>query len=557
MDRRAFMGFFAGMGLGTTLLPGVLWAQTQASGAAEITVEMIAHAERIAGLAFTPQERDMLAAGLQRLSQNFETLRAVPLDNSVPPALRFDPVLPGMTFETESRPCVWSDGSAPDVPANLDQIAFWSVLDLSRAVRARKVTSTALTRMYLDRLKRFDPALKCVVTLTEELALAQAKKADEEIAAGNYRGPLHGIPWGAKDLLAAKGYPTTWGAEPFRTQSFEQDATVIQRLDAAGAVLVAKLTLGALAMGDQWYGGQTRNPWKPDAGSSGSSAGPASATAAGLVAFAIGSETNGSIASPATVCGVTGLRPTFGRVSRHGAMALSWTMDKLGPMCRTAEDAAIVFDAIHGPDGRDPTVRDLPFNFNAETDVTTLRVGFVRAAFQPDQDKDGSRRRTLDEIRALGVNPIPIELPALPYNDMGFILMAEAAAAFDELTRSNRDDELRMQTANSWPNLFRRARFIPAVEYIQANRVRTRMMEHMAALFDTIDLYITPATNDLYLTNLTGHPLLVLPNGFSDRGMPTSIGFVGRLYAEADLCAIGCAYQHATNHHLKQPPLRV
>jgi Asp-tRNA(Asn)/Glu-tRNA(Gln) amidotransferase A subunit family amidase len=557
MDRRAFIGFCSAAGLGGTLLPGALWAQAVESNTDEITVEMIAAAEKIAGLSFTPEERDLLARGLKSLAENYAKLREIDLPNRVPPAFRFDPALPGMTFATESRPCVWTEGSAPGVPADLEQAAFWSVLDLGRAIRARKLSSTALTRMYLDRLKRFDPVLKCVITLTEERALAQARRADEEIAAGNYRGPLHGIPWGAKDLLAVKGYPTTWGAEPFRAQVIDEDATVVQRLDASGAVLVAKLTLGALAMGDQWYGGQTKNPWDPARGSSGSSAGPASATSAGLVAFAIGSETNGSIASPSTVCGVTGLRPTFGRISRHGAMALSWTMDKLGPICRTAEDTAIVLDAIRGADGKDPTARDLPFNFDAAADVSKLRVGYVREAFDAAQDSDGARRKVLEELRGIGIDPKPIDLPDVPYNQMGFVLTVEAAAAFDDLTRSNRDDELRMQTGTSWPNAFRRSRFVPAVEYIQANRVRTLLMERMAELMQTVDLYVTPATSDLYLTNFSGHPLLVLPTGFNDRGLPTSIGFVGRLYGEAELCAVGRAYQNATKHYLKHPELRV
>ena len=556
MDRRAFIGFFGAAGLGSTLLPGALWAQAVESKSDEITVDMIAAAEKIAGLEFTPEEREMLVRGLKGLAENYAKLREVSLPNEVPPAFRFDPVLPGMKLVTESRPCVWTDSSAPDVPSDLEQVAFWSVLELGRAIRTRRISSTALTQMYLDRLKRFDPVLKCVITLTEERALAQAKSLDEEIAAGNYRGPLHGIPWGAKDLLAVKGYPTTWGAEPFLTQMIDEDATVVQRLDAAGAVLVAKLTLGALAMGDQWHGGQTRNPWDPERGSSGSSAGPASATAAGLVAFSVGSETNGSIASPSTVCGVTGLRPTFGRVSRYGAMALSWTMDKLGPMCRSAEDTAIVFDAIRGADGKDPTARDVPFNFDAEMDVAKLRVGYVRSAFEAEQDKDGARSTVLDELRGIGIDPKPIDLPDVPYNQMGFVLMVEAAAAFDELTRTNRDDELRMQTATSWPNNFRRSRFVPAVEYIQANRVRTLLMERMAELMETVDLYVTPSTSDLYLTNFSGHPLLVLPSGFNDRGLPTSIGFVGRLYGEAELCAVGRAYQNATGHHLRTPPLR-
>jgi Asp-tRNA(Asn)/Glu-tRNA(Gln) amidotransferase A subunit family amidase len=556
MDRRQFISSCAAAGLGGTLLPGVLWAQTQASGAETITPDMIAAAEKIAGLEFTPQEREQLARSLGALRRNFATLRAVPLANSTPPALRFDPVLPGMTFATERRPPVFSEGPLPELPADLEELAFWSALDLGRAVREKKVSSSALTKMYLDRLKRFDPVLKCVVTLTEERALAQAQRADDEIASGKVRGPLHGVPWGAKDLLAAKGYPTTWGATPFREQRIEEDATVVSRLDEAGAVLIAKLSLGELAQGDQWFGGQTKNPWNPQAGSSGSSAGPASATSAGLVGFAIGSETNGSIASPCTVCGVTGLRPTFGRVSRHGAMALSWTMDKLGPIGRTAEDCAAVLSIIHGADGRDPTAVDLPFNFDATSDVTKLRVGYVREAFEEAQDKEGLRRKALDDVRALGVTLSPIDLPALPYNDMGFILMAEAAAAFDDLTRSNRDDELHNQGGTDWPGAFRRSRFIPAVEYIQAMRVRTMLMRQMAALMDTVDLYLTPATVSLYLTNFSGHPLLVLPSGFTTRGTPASIGMVGRLYGEAELCALGRVYQAATGHHLKHPALR-
>ncbi len=557
MDRRAFIASCSVAGIGGTLLPGVLWAQTQESGAETITPDMIAAAEKIAGLEFTPEEREQLARGIGGLLHNYAKLREVPVSNDVPPALQFNPVLPGMTFETERRTPVFSDGPVPEAPANLEEAAFWNVAELGRALRARKITSTALTQMYLARLKRFDPILKCVVTLTEDRALAQAKRADEEIAAGNYRGPLHGIPWGAKDLLAVKGYPTTWGAEPYRDQMFDDDATVVKKLDDAGAVLIAKLTLGALAMGDQWFGGRTRNPWSPDAGSSGSSAGPASATSAGLVGFAIGSETNGSIASPSTVCGITGLRPTFGRVSRHGAMALSWSMDKLGPMGRTVEDCALIFNAIQGADAADTTTVDRPFNYDTNLDIKKLRVGYVREAFDPTQDKDGSRGRALEEFRALGLSLTPIELPTLPYNDMSFILLAEAATAFDDLTRGNRDDELSNQAATAWPNTFRRARFIPAVEYIRANRVRTLLMRDMANVFDTVDVYITPSTASLYLGNFTGHPLLVMPTTLNERGTPNSIGLIGRLYGEADLCALGRAYQNATGHHLKHPELRV
>jgi len=559
MDRRAFIASCTAAGIGGTLLPGVLWAQAQESGATVITPDMIASAEKIAGLEFTPEEREMLARGINGFARNYARLREVPLPNDVPPAFQFNPLLPGMTVQ--EQPLIELDPPASarpawDVPADLEEIAYWSVAELGRAIQAKTISSLALTQMYLARLKRFDPILKCVVNLTEERALAQARKADEEIAAGNYRGPLHGIPWGAKDLLAVKGYPTTWGAEPYRTQTFDYDATVVKKLDEAGAVLVAKLTLGALAMGDEWFGGRTRNPWSPDTGSSGSSAGPASATSAGLVGFSIGSETNGSIASPSTVCGVTGLRPTFGRVSRHGAMALAWSMDKLGPICRTAEDCELVLAAISGADAIDPTAVNSQFQYHAEFTTRELRVGYVREAFDPENDKDGSRARVLDEFRSIAINPTPIDLPTLPYNDMGFILIAEAAAAFDDLTRNNLDDQLSNQAATAWPNTFRRARFIPAVEYIRANRVRTLLVREMAKLFDTVDVYITPSTASLYLTNFTGHPLLVTPTALNERGTPGSIGLVGRLYGETELCALGRVYQAATGHHLKHPALR-
>ncbi|MGH7457039.1 MAG: amidase, partial [bacterium] len=352
--------------------------------------------------------------------------------------------------------------------------------DLAELIRTRRVTSTQLTQMYLDRLKKYGPKLECVVTLTEERALEQARRADEEIAAGKYRGPLHGIPYGAKDLLAAKGYKTTWGSVPYKDQMIDADATVIQRLEKAGAVLVAKTTLGELAWGDVWFGGKTRNPWNLEQGSSGSSAGSASATSAGLVAFSIGTETWGSIVSPSTRCGVTGLRPTYGRVSRAGAMALSWSMDKIGPICRTVEDCALVFNAIYGPDGVDQTVADLPFNYNPSVKLSQLRIGYLQSAFERDTTNKVNNEAVLAKLRELGANLTPIELPDYPINDLAFILSAEAAAAFDELTRSGKDDLLVRQIKNAWPNAFRVSRFIPAVEYIQANRVRYLVIQAMA-----------------------------------------------------------------------------
>jgi len=396
-----------------------------------------------------------------------------------------------------------------------------------------------------------------VVTLTEDLALEQARRADEEIARGRYRGPLHGIPWGAKDLLAEDCCRTTWGAKPYEDQVIEEDATVVRKLEEAGAVLVAKLSLGALAMGDVWFGGRTRNPWNLEQGSSGSSAGSAAATVAGLVGFSIGSETLGSIVSPSTRCGATGLRPTFGRVSRHGAMALSWTMDKLGPICRSAEDCAIVFHHIHGADGRDPTARTLPFNWDPERKISELRIGIVESAFNSDYETKEFDQRSLEVLRSLGARFVPVELPdQYPVQALRIILNAEAAAAFDDLTRSNRDDLMVRQDAGAWPNTFRRSRFIPAVEYIQANRVRTLLMEAMERTMAGIDVLVAPTFggNQLLITNLTGHPAVVVPNGFRENGTPTSITFIGKLFGEAEALAVAKAYQDATDFHLRRPP---
>jgi len=543
------------LGLGATLFPGVLWAKMAAG--AEITKETVTAAAELAGLTFDDAEREMMVAGLRDQARTLATLHEIPLENGVAPAVQFNPLPANTTIAGEQREPKHSPVRAPAVPGNLEELAFRPVTELSELVRTRKVTSTQLTRMYLDRLKRYDPRLHCVVTLTEQRALAQARAADEEIARGRWRGPLHGIPWGAKDLLAVKDYPTTWGAEPYRAQRFDEDAEVVKRLDAAGAVLVAKLTLGALAMGDVWFGGRTRNPWKPDQGSSGSSAGPGSATAAGLVGFAIGSETLGSISSPATRNGVTGLRPTFGRVPRTGAMALSWTMDKLGPMTRGAEDAALVLAAIHGPDGRDQTVIRAPFNWDATEPLSRLRVGYVKSAFDRDRATKAFDQATLDVLRAQGAALTPVELPEMPYGAMRIILVAEGAAAFDELTRSGRDAELTEQGPNAWPNSFRVARFIPAVDYVNANRVRALAIERWAALMKTVDVIVVPTngTNQLLATNLTGHPAVIVPNGFRDDGTPVSITFLGGLYDEARPLLAAHAYQQATDFHRRVPAL--
>ncbi len=575
-NRRSFLAFLAASGLGPGVVARLLAAAAEGP---PITSAAITEAAKLAGLELTESERELMLAGLEELREDYRKLREVPLGNEVPPAYRLDPLfgapppapspVPGAAGAA-ARP--GASGADEPRPADPEDLAFLPVARLAALVRRRRVGAVELTRLYLERLERLDPVLHAVVNPTPERALAAAERADREIGAGRYRGPLHGIPWGAKDLLAAAGYPTTWGAEPFREQVLPDDATVVSRLEAAGAVLVAKLTLGALAWGDVWFGGQTRNPWDPEQGSSGSSAGPAAATAAALVGFSIGSETWGSIVSPATRCGVTGLRPTFGRVSRHGAMALSWTMDKLGPMCRSVEDCALVFDAIRGADGLDPTAVDAPFRWNVGLDLRRLKIGFVESLFAEERGADAEDEverekarewreidlATLEALRALDLDLAPVELPDLPVAALSFILSAEAAAAFDELTRSGRDDLLVRQIERAWPNVFRQARTIPAVEYIQANRVRTLLIREMEKLMAGIDLFVAPTFggDHLLLTNLTGHPAVTLPNGFRADGTPTSITFTGRLFGEDTLLAVAKAYQDATGHHLRRPPLR-
>ena len=432
--------------------------------------------------------------------------------------------------------------------------ASLTIAEAARAIQRRELAPTELTRACLDRIARLNPQLNAFVLVTAERALADAARAEEELRAGIYRGPLHGIPWGAKDLFATRGIRTTWGAKPFENQVIDEDATVVRRLDEAGAVLVAKLTLGALAQGDVWFGGQTKNPWKLDQGSSGSSAGSAAATVAGLVGFAIGTETLGSIVSPCTRCGASGLRPTFGRVSRYGAMALSWSMDKIGPICRTAEDCALVFQAILGPDGKDPTVQDVPFDWDPGLRLADLRIGYLKSAFEAEHETKRFDDAVLETLRALGARLVPFELPdRYPVPPLRIILNAEAAAAFDELTRSGRADLIER---SSWPNSFRAARFIPAVEYIQANRIRTLLMAAMDEAMRELDVVVAPtfAQNLLLITNLTGHPAVVVPSGFTDAGTPVSITFIGRLWGEAKALAAARAYQEATDFHTRRPP---
>lgn len=522
-----------------------------------IPAEALPLAEMLSGLQFTPAERELMLGNLRENRASYEQIRSIAIGNHVAPALAFDPRVPGMPPVTQTQAPSPAVSQPIAVPADLEEVAFWPVTHLAELIRTRQVTSVALTGMYLQRLKRFDPKLLCVITLTEDLALEQAARADQEIASGRYRGVLHGIPYGLKDLLAVRGTRTTWGAEPYIDQTFDDDATVVERLEAAGAVLLAKLTVGALAWGDVWFGGMTRNPWNVEEGSSGSSAGSASAVSAGLVGFAIGTETYGSIVSPATQCRVSGMRPTFGRVSRHGAMALSWSMDKIGPICRTVEDCAHVFNAIHGADGRDLTAVDQPFNWNPHVRLEDLRVGYVKSAFEHADENHSLGQESLRTLAALGAELIPVELPDYPVDALNFILTAEAAAAFDELTRSNRDDLLSRQIRDAWPNTFRQARFIPAVEYIQANRVRRLMMEAMQSLMSAVDVYVAPSFtgHNLLLTNLTGHPAVVVPSGVGPTGTPYSLTFTGRLYDEASALAVAMRYQQATEHHLRHPQL--
>lgn len=522
-----------------------------------IEKENISGAEKIIGLEFTDAEKDSMIDYLNEQLGNYKKIREVELNNNIPPAVSFNPIPIGFDFPKEKKPLHFSDYSYAKLPNDKNELAFYSIGELAELIRTQRITSTELTEFFIQRLKRYDSILHCVITITEERALGQAKLMDEEIKAGKYRGLLHGIPFGVKDLLATKDYKTTWGSVPFKEQIINEDATVIKKLEDAGAVLVSKLTMGELAWGDVWFGGKTRNPWDTANGSSGSSAGPASAVSAGLIPFAIGTETYGSIVSPSTVCGVSGLRPTYGRVSRTGAMALSWSMDKIGPICRTAEDLAIVFNIINGSDGIDQTLYDASFTYDHKLDLKKLKIGYLKNDFDKQYDFHDNDSASLAKLRELGAELIPISLPKFPINDLSIILSAEAAAAFDQLTRNNEDDLMVRQIKNAWPNSFRASRFIPAVEYINANRVRFMLIQDMQKLMEKVDLYIAPSWDgdNLLLTNLTGHPCIVLPNGFSEKGTPTSISFTGRLFDEGKLIAFAKAYQDATKFHKQHPPM--
>jgi Asp-tRNA(Asn)/Glu-tRNA(Gln) amidotransferase A subunit family amidase len=629
--RRRLLAVTTAAGLGSTLFPGALLAlatnasaaqaptQTDLRGWPAITPEMIEAAATIAAIKLTPEQTKMMLDDVLGNRNSALRVRELHLPNSVAPTAVFNPVpagTPGPQAEP-ARPVVL--GPAPSIAAitssEEEKVAFATLRQLGELLRHHKLTSVDLTKLYLARLRHYDPTLHFVINLTEERALKQAAAADRELAAGHDLGPLHGIPWGAKDLLAVKGYPTTWGAAGFENQTFDEDAEVVKRLDAAGAVLIAKLTMGALAQGDLWGypegankpGARTRNPWNLKQGSSGSSAGSASAASAGCVGFAIGTETLGSISSPSTRCGVTGLRPSFGLVPRTGAMALVWSMDKIGPITRSVEDCALVLNAIYGSDGRDQSVQPAPFHADLTASIHALRVGYIESAFKaptlspmsPEETKSLSaaelkkheqqrsaslaqrtydhqfNTRALDALRSMGVKLMPVEMPGFHFSALLNILGAEAAAAFDDLTTSGRDALLSGQKPYDWPNGFRTSRFLSAVDYIQAERARSLALSAMHQFFANFDVIVTPSGGtQLTATNLCGQPAVIVPNGlrgpdappfaptpdddwpdYGGPGTPVSITFLAPLYQDAKAVALAHAYQLKTGFHLLHPKL--
>ena len=536
-----------------------------------ITKDMLHTAEKLIGIELTDAQEAMALAGVNRNLDSYETVRKIDIPLDTEPATAFHPAHARKELH---GPRTKFRFSKVDPPAfkSIEELAFATVPQLAELIRTRKITSTELTKMYLARLKRFGPKLLCVVTLTEDLALKQAADADAEIRRGKYRGALHGIPWGAKDLFATRGIKTTWGAEPYRDQMIDYDATIVERLNEAGAVLVAKLSMGALAQGPRWFAGVTRNPWVPEdtqTGSSGSSAGPASATAGGLVGFSIGTETLGSIISPSSTCGCAGLRPTYGRVSRYGAMGLSWTMDKIGPICRGVEDCAATLNAIYGPDGKDITVGDAPFNWNSDTNISTLRIGYLKTEFeggnfQPTNDQQRQQQEArravyktaLEVLEKAGAKMVPIEMPKFSTQSLRYILSAEAATAFDDITRDGRVNQLSGQSPGDWPNTFRTSRFIPAVEYIRAQRARTLLIREMEKLMSQWDVFVSPApgSSSLLVTNLTGNPAVCVPCGFVNE-RPIAIMFTGGVYDEVAPLRVALAFERATTWHTLHPKM--
>jgi Asp-tRNA(Asn)/Glu-tRNA(Gln) amidotransferase A subunit family amidase len=571
-QRRQFLRYFSGLGLGGTLLPGVLWAQSQQSATPEITQEMLKNALALSGLTFTEEEQKAMVQSANQNLNRYRTIRDIKIPSNVSPPYHFSALTPGMKVKRAAEPLKFSRPTVKR-PAKLEDVAFWPVIELAQLLRTKQVTSVELTQMYLARLHRYNEKLNCVVTFLDDLALEQAQKADAEIAAGSYKGLLHGIPWGAKDIMAVKGHKTTWGSAAFKDQVIDEESSVVEMLRDAGAVLLAKLATGELAQGDRWFGGQTKNPWNMSQGSSGSSAGPGSATAAGLVGFAIGTETSGSILSPSARCGVTGLRPTFGRVSRYGVMALSWTQDRLGPMCRYAEDCAIVMSVIAKPDNRDMSVSEIAFNWNAQLDIKKLRVGFIDDG-TPIRPSD---KKTMDAVEALGIKLIPVKVPDFTNDTANFGV--ESAAFFDEMVRSG---GYRQMSNPPRADGFKSAHLIPAVEYLQSQRVRMMMMTELAKATEHVDVYLAPAgvpppqpptdaaavpaqqgngrrqgatQRHSTMANSACYPAVAVPNGFGEDGSPLSISFFARPFGEPELLALVKAYQDTAGFHRQTPKL--
>jgi len=593
--RRRFLSACSGIGLGGTLLPGVLWAQIQQVGEPKVTAEMLKGALAISGVSFGEDDQKSMLTAVNASLSRYEEIRNLHILNNVAPPFYFSPLTPGMKVNRTREPLRFSTPTVKR-PANLEDAAFWPVAQLAQLIKTRQCTSTELTKMYLARLHKYNEKLNCVVTFLDEVALAQAKQADSEISAGKYKGPLHGIPWGAKDIIAVKGYKTTWGSGAYKDQMLDEEASLVEMLRDAGAVLLAKLTTGELAQGDQWFGGQTKSPWNIEQGSSGSSAGPASATAAGLVAFGIGSETSGSILSPSARCGVTGLRPTFGRISRYGVMALSWTQDRMGPLCRYAEDCALVMSVIARPDGRDLSVSEIPFNYNAHLDIRKLRMGYLDGAFEETRDPLAKKadEQTMEQVKALGLKLVPVKVPEWTIDTSS--IGVESGVFFDDLIRSGRDKQM---TNPGRANSFRTSRMIPAVEYLQSQRARSMMMAKLAEATADVDVYLVPVNSGgggpaggrggggavpdasaaaagrgraggggggfnrsvvgrhFSMANLACYPALNVVNGFAESGTPLNITFYARPFGEAELLALGKAYQDASGFHLKRPALAV
>lgn len=556
VTRRTFVALMAAGGAGSAVPASLAAALQEAS---PITEADIRSAEELIGLEFTDEERAQMVSSVNERLQLYRDLRKVEIPETVAPPLNFDPAVGPLELPEREIPLDFARTAvAPDVTVEAD-VAFATLGELKALLSRRDLSSVELTRFYLDRLARYGPTLESVVTLTEERAMEQAREADLNRSRGVFTGPLQGIPWGAKDLLATRGYPTTWGAAPYQDQAFDYDATVVSLLERAGAVMAAKLTLGALAQGDVWFGGQTRNPWNLEEGSRGSSAGSAASVVAGLVGFTVGSETLGSITSPADRCGATGLRPTFGRVSRFGAMTLSWSMDKLGPLCRSVEDCAMVLQAIQGADGRDATARDVPLGWDADRDFRDLRVAYLQSAFESDSPTAPYDRQALEVLREMGVEPVPFELPdRYPLSALStLVLHPEQGAAFDSFIRENREDLMVRQSRNARPDRLRQSRFIPGVEYIQANRVRRLLMDDMAERMAGVDVLVAPtrAPGLVTATNLTGHPCLTLPSAFREDGTPVSLSLIGNLFQEAPILTLGKAFQDEVGVYRARPPL--